>query len=122
MNYGYGNMSQLLRLLHKAGGSAIDQASYTVDSAGNRTAKTDNLAAATSNYSFDAIYELTSVLRGRNTKGARTIRWHMLRACAPREAQLALYQPAQPRFHRCSRRFRRAGPLLRSSQGNREQE
>jgi len=32
-----------------------------VDSAGNRTAKTDQYANVTSNYTYDPIYELTQV-------------------------------------------------------------
>jgi RHS repeat-associated protein len=45
-----------------AAGSAvtIDGATYTVDNAGNRTAKTDQRAAVTTNYGYDAIYQLLS--------------------------------------------------------------
>jgi YD repeat-containing protein len=45
----------------------IDGASYTLDSAGNRTAKVDQLAAVTSNYTYDAIYQLTQVTQGGST-------------------------------------------------------
>jgi RHS repeat-associated protein len=38
-----------------------------VDNAGNRTSKTDWQAGVTSNYSYDAIYQLTQVLQGANT-------------------------------------------------------
>lgn len=38
-----------------------------MDPAGNRTAKTDYLAGATSNYTYDKIYELTQVMQGTNT-------------------------------------------------------
>ena len=38
-----------------------------MDSAGNRTAKTDELANVTSNYSYDALYELTKVTQGSAT-------------------------------------------------------
>jgi RHS repeat-associated protein len=38
-------------VLHQLSGSTIDGAAYTVDSAGNRTAKTDWQAGVTSNYS-----------------------------------------------------------------------
>jgi len=48
-------------------GETIDGAAYTVDNAGNRTAKTDQHAGVTSNYGYDAIYELTSVMQGTNT-------------------------------------------------------
>jgi YD repeat-containing protein len=40
-NYGYDNLSHLLSVLHQVSGSTIDGANYTVDSVGNRTAKTD---------------------------------------------------------------------------------
>jgi len=45
----------------------IDGDAYTVDPAGNRTVKTDYLAGATSNYTYDKIYELTQVMQGTNT-------------------------------------------------------
>jgi hypothetical protein len=41
--------------LHQLSGSTIDGASYTLDNAGNRTAKTDQQAGVTSNYAYDAI-------------------------------------------------------------------
>jgi RHS repeat-associated protein len=41
------------------GGSTIDGSSYSVDNAGNRTAKTDQATSVMSNYTFDAIYQLT---------------------------------------------------------------
>jgi hypothetical protein len=41
--------------------------SYALDSAGNRTAKTDRRAAVTSNYTYDAIYQLTQVTQANNT-------------------------------------------------------
>lgn len=46
-------------MLHQAGASAIDGAVYTLDADGSRTAKTDELAGVTSNYTYDKIYELT---------------------------------------------------------------
>ena len=66
-NYTYDNLSRLLSVLHQLSGSTIDGASYTLDSAGNRTAKTDPLAAVTSNYTYDAIYQLTQVTQANNT-------------------------------------------------------
>ena len=66
-NYTYDNLSRLLSVLHQLSGSTIDGATYTVDSAGNRTAKTDQLAAVTSSCGYDAIYELTQVMQGTNT-------------------------------------------------------
>ncbi|MGB0036984.1 MAG: RHS repeat-associated core domain-containing protein [Candidatus Acidiferrales bacterium] len=66
-NYTYDNKSRLLSVLHQLSGSTIDGASYTVDAAGNRTAKTDQLASVTSNYTYDSIYELTQVTQGGTT-------------------------------------------------------
>jgi RHS repeat-associated protein len=66
-NYTYDNLSRLQSVLHQLAGSTIDGASYTVDNAGNRTAKTDQRAGVTSNYAYDAIYELTGVTQGTNT-------------------------------------------------------
>jgi RHS repeat-associated protein len=66
-NYSYDNLSRLTSVLHQLSGSTIDGASYTLDSAGNRTAKTDQLAAVTSNYTYDAIYQLTQVTQANNT-------------------------------------------------------
>jgi RHS repeat-associated protein len=60
-NYSYDNLSRLLSVLHQTGAGTIDGATYTVDSAANRTAKTDQRVPATSNYTYDAIYELTQV-------------------------------------------------------------
>ena len=54
-------------MLHQLSGSTIDGAVYTVDAAGNRTSKADQLAGVTSNYSYDAIYELTQVTQGATT-------------------------------------------------------
>jgi RHS repeat-associated protein len=66
-NYSYDNLSHLLSVLHQLSGSTIDGASYTLDSAGNRTAKTDDYASVTSDYSYDSIYELTQVTQGGST-------------------------------------------------------
>jgi RHS repeat-associated protein len=48
-------------------GSTIDGAVYTVDAAGNRTSKADQLASVTSNYGYDAIYQLLQVTQGATT-------------------------------------------------------
>ena len=40
----YDNLSRLLSVLHQSGSTTLDGASYTVDNAGNRTAKTDQYA------------------------------------------------------------------------------
>src|SRR3989441_11916614 len=71
-NYNYDSLSRLLSALHQAGASTIDGATYTVDAAGNRTSKTDRLAGVTSNYAYDAIYELTNVTQGANTTESYT--------------------------------------------------
>jgi RHS repeat-associated protein len=66
-NYTYNNLSQLLSVLHQVGASTIDGAVYTVDPAGNRTAKTDKHANVTSNYTYDPLYELTQVTQSTTT-------------------------------------------------------
>ena len=66
-SYSYDSQSRLLSVLHQLSGSTIDGAAYTVDSTGNRTAKMDKMANLTSNYSYDAVYELTGVTQGTNT-------------------------------------------------------
>jgi RHS repeat-associated protein len=66
-NYAYDNLSRLQSVLHQLSWSTIDGASYTLDSAGNRTAKTDQRAAVTSNYTYDAIYQLTQTMQGSST-------------------------------------------------------
>jgi len=49
------------------GRNTIDGAIYTVDNAGNRTAKTDQWTTVTTNYGYDAIYQLTQALQGATT-------------------------------------------------------
>src|SRR3989449_6168822 len=71
-NYTYDSLSRLVSVLHKAGASTIDGATYTVDTAGNRTSKTNQSAGVTSNYAYDAIYELTNVTQGANTTESYT--------------------------------------------------
>jgi RHS repeat-associated protein len=71
-NYTYDNLSRLLSVLHQLSGSTIDGSSYTVDPAGNRTAKTDQHAGVTSNYTYDPLYELTQVTQNANTTESYT--------------------------------------------------
>lgn len=59
-------------MLHQSGTTTIDGASYTLDAAGNRTAKADDLAGVTSNYTYDKVYELTQVTQGTNTTESDT--------------------------------------------------
>ncbi|HXN99244.1 MAG TPA: hypothetical protein VN881_09240 [Candidatus Acidoferrales bacterium] len=66
-NYTYDNLSHLLSVLHQVSSSTIDGAAYSYDSAGNRTAKTNELSAVTSNYTYDPLYELTQVTQATNT-------------------------------------------------------
>jgi RHS repeat-associated protein len=61
-----------LTVLHQLSGSTIDGASYTVDNAGNRTAKTDQRAAVTSSYGYDAIYQLLSATQAGSTTESYT--------------------------------------------------
>ena len=70
-NYGYDNLSRLERAA-PAARLTLDGATYTLDYAGNRTAKTDQFANVTSNYTYDAIYELTQVIQGTNTTESYT--------------------------------------------------
>ncbi|HKV61868.1 MAG TPA: hypothetical protein VJO16_08145 [Candidatus Acidoferrum sp.] len=66
-NYTYDSLSRLLSVLHQSGTTTLDGAIYTVDNAGNRTSKADQLAGVTSNFTYDSIYELTGVTQGTNT-------------------------------------------------------
>jgi RHS repeat-associated protein len=54
-------------VLHQAGSTTLDGASYGYDYAGNRTSKTNYLNGITSNYGYDAIYELQQVTQGGST-------------------------------------------------------
>jgi RHS repeat-associated protein len=63
-NYGYDNLSHLTSVLHQLSGSTIDGASYTLDNAGNRTAKTDQRTAVATSYGYDNIYQLLSATQG----------------------------------------------------------
>ena len=65
--YAYDNLSRLTGVLHELSGSTIDGASYTLDNAGNRTAKTDQRTAVTTNYGYDNIYELQSATQSGTT-------------------------------------------------------
>ena len=66
-SYSYDNLSRLLSVLHQVGGTTIDGASYTLDAAGNRTAKTDQYANVTTNYGYDQIYQLLSATQNSTT-------------------------------------------------------
>jgi len=66
-NYNYDSVSHLLSVMHQAGSTTLDGASYGYDFAGNRTSKTNYLNGITSNYGYDAIYELLPVTQGGNT-------------------------------------------------------
>lgn len=66
-NYAYDPLSRLLSVLHQMGGSTIDGDIYTLDAVGNQTSKTDQMAGVTSNYTYDALYQLTQVVQGANT-------------------------------------------------------
>ncbi len=66
-NYAYDNLSRLTSVLHQLAGSTIDGAMYTVDNAGNRTAKTDQRTAVATSYGYDNIYQLLSAMQGATT-------------------------------------------------------
>jgi RHS repeat-associated protein len=71
-NYTYDNLSRLLSVVHQKTGTTLDGATYTVDAAGNRTSKGDLRAGVTSNYTYDAIYELTKAMQGGSTTESYT--------------------------------------------------
>src|SRR5206468_8711540 len=66
-SYSYDSLSRLLSVLHQAGSTTLDGASYTYDAAGNRTSKTNYLNSVTDNYTYDPLYELTQVVQGTTT-------------------------------------------------------
>ena len=66
-SYTYDSVSHLLTVLHQAGNTILDGASYTYDNAGNRASKTNYLNGITENYTYDALYELTQVTQGGST-------------------------------------------------------
>ena len=66
-NYSYDPSSRLLSVLHQAGSTTLDGASYSYDPAGNRTSKTSYLNGITQNYGYDAIYQLLQVTQGSST-------------------------------------------------------
>jgi RHS repeat-associated protein len=66
-SYSYDNLSRLLSVTHANAGVTLDGATYTVDNAGNRLSKTDLQAGATSNYTYDPIYQLTGVTKDSTT-------------------------------------------------------
>ena len=57
----------MLSILHQLGSTTIDGATYTLDSAGNRTVKTNQPSGPTTNYGYDATYELLSATQGGST-------------------------------------------------------
>jgi len=63
-SYSYDSLSHLLSVLHQAGNTTLDGASYTYDAAGNRTGKGNYLNGTTSNYTYDPLYQLTQVTGG----------------------------------------------------------
>lgn len=65
-NYSYDSVSRLLSVLHQAGSTVLDGASYAYDYAGNRIAKT-NYLNVTEGYTYDPIYQLTQVTQGAST-------------------------------------------------------
>ncbi len=66
-NYAYDNLSRLLSVLHQAGSTTLDGASYTYDNAGNRVSKTNYLNSITEGYAYDPLYQLTQVTQGAST-------------------------------------------------------
>jgi RHS repeat-associated protein len=65
--YSYDPLSRLLSVLHKLGTTTLDGATYSVDSAGNRTAKTDRRTGTATTYGYDSIYQLLTATQGGST-------------------------------------------------------
>jgi len=63
-NYGYDPLSRLLSVLHQAGATTLDGASYAYDNSGNRTSKTNALNNIVEQYAYDPLYQLTQVTQG----------------------------------------------------------
>ena len=63
-SYSYDSLSHLLSVLHQAGNTTLDGASYTYDLAGNQTSKGNYLNGLTSNYSYDPLSQLLQVTGG----------------------------------------------------------
>jgi len=63
-SYTYDSLSHLLSVLHQAGNTTLDGASYTYDPAGNRTSKGNYLNGLTSTYSYDPLYQLLQETAG----------------------------------------------------------
>jgi RHS repeat-associated protein len=71
-SYNYDSLSRLLSVLHKLGTSTLDGATYTLDNAGNRTAKTNQLNNISEQYTYDPLYQLTKVVQGTTTTESYT--------------------------------------------------
>ena len=71
-SYSYDNRSHLLSVTHAKGGATLDGANYTLDNAGNRTVKSDLYAGVTTNYGYDAIYELLNATQAGATTESYT--------------------------------------------------
>jgi RHS repeat-associated protein len=65
-SYSYDSLSRLLSILHQAGETTIDGATYTLDNAGNRISKLNWLNGITENYTYDPIYQLMQVQQTAN--------------------------------------------------------
>ncbi|MFH0790479.1 MAG: RHS repeat-associated core domain-containing protein [Candidatus Omnitrophota bacterium] len=67
--YSYDNSNRLLNIVNEVNaGADISSFAYSYDKAGNRKSKTST--TGTENYSYDAIYQLTSVTNGTTTNYA----------------------------------------------------
>jgi len=71
-SYSYDSLSRLLSVLHQAGSTALDGATYTYDAAGNRTSRAAQPANVATNYAYDAIYQLLTAKQGATTKESFT--------------------------------------------------
>ncbi len=78
--YSYDNLSRLLEVLHQAGSNLVESKAYTYDGAGNRLSMTETTPGSkhgttltkTTDYTYDAIYEVTQAVVNGNTTDADT--------------------------------------------------
>ena len=66
-SYAYDGLSRLTGVLQQLSGSTMDGATYTLDNAGKRTARTDQRTATATSYGYDNIYQLLSATQGGST-------------------------------------------------------
>ena len=92
-NYSYDSLSRLLSVTHQLSGSTIDGASYTPDSVGNRTSKTDLRTQLATSFGYDADLSAPQRHAGRESAhhhGKLHLRSRRQPADFPHRAKLSL--------------------------------